>query len=113
MKKEQITTDGGGKSFTQALGAVSPRHTPYLLALLVFCFVSLSLFHVWLHVRQTQFNYHLARLYHQNELLLETQRKLRLEWTRFQDPYLLEKMSREIFGLVPAADERRFVLQEE
>ncbi len=113
MAKERITNDSDAKAFIQALGAISSRKALYLLVLLVFCFVSLSLFHVWLHVRQTQFNYRLARLYHQNELLLETQRKLRLEWTRFEDPYLLEKMSREVFEFMPVVDARRFVLREE
>ncbi len=113
MTRGQATGHSDEKSFSRLLGAISSRNALYLLVLLAFCFVSLSLFHVWLHVKQTQFNYRLARLYHQNELLLETQRKLRLEWTRFEDPYLLEKMSREMFDLMPAAQARRFVLREE
>ncbi len=110
---DQSPTNDPLKKVTTALKAIPPRKGLFLLSVLGGLFVILSVFYVWLYVQQVQFNYRLAHLYQQQELLLETQRKLRLEWARFEDPYLLEELSRERFGLSPAATARRYILQDD
>ncbi len=91
---------------------VSPRKGLFFLGVLGVGLAILSLIYVWLHVQQVQSSYHLARLYSQHEQLVETQRKLRLEWARLGDPYLLEELGRERFGLKFPEKARRFMLQD-
>jgi hypothetical protein len=67
--------------------------------------------YVWLYDLQVQNGYHLAKLYHEQEQLLATQRKLRLEWCRFEDPYKLEEMGRNQFGLQPPRAEQKIMMR--
>lgn len=89
----------------------SPHKGLLLLGVLGVGLAIFSLIYVWLHVQQVQFNYQLARLYGQHEQLLETQRKLRLEWAQLGDPYLLEELGREKFELSSPRKTRRFMMQ--
>lgn len=70
-------------------------------------FVLGAVFHVWLYVQQAQNGYRLAQLQEENEELISVHRKLRLEWSRFQDPHHLEGLGREKFGLNPPRSEQK------
>lgn len=74
-------------------------------------FVLCAIFYVWLYIQQVQDGYRLAKYYEENEQLLAIQRKLRLEWTRFQDPSLLEELGRKQFGLSPPKSDRKMILR--
>jgi hypothetical protein len=73
-------------------------------------FVLGALTFVWLYVQQVQNGYRLAGLYEEYEQLVRVQRKLHLEWSRFQDPHHLEELGRREFGLnPPRADQKMSV----
>jgi hypothetical protein len=73
-------------------------------------FVLGALLYVWLYVQQVQNGYRLAGLYEEYEQLVRVQRKLHLEWSRFQDPHHLEELGRKEFGLnPPRADQKMSV----
>lgn len=93
-----------------ALREITPRGALVLLTVLGVAFILLSVCYIWLYVQQVQFSYRLAGLYQEQELLLETQRKLKLEWARFEDPYLLEELGRDRFRLAPPMRERKFTM---
>jgi hypothetical protein len=81
-----------------------------LAGLLGIVFVLGALLYVWLYVQQVQNGYRLAGLYEEHEQLVRVQRKLHLEWSRFQDPHHLEELGRREFGLnPPRADQKMSV----
>lgn len=98
---------GGGRRWI-------PRQlTGWILATAFLCvsFVSGSIFFVWLTMQQVQNGYRLARLYEQHETLLALERKLRLEWCRFQDPNQLEELGRSRFGLGPPRQDQKILVR--
>jgi hypothetical protein len=70
-------------------------------------FVLGAVFYIWLYVQQVQNGYRLAGLQDEYEQLITVQRKLRLEWSRFQDPHHLEEMGRREFGLNPPRSDQK------
>jgi cell division protein FtsB len=66
-----------------------------------------AIFYLWLYVQQTQNGYRLASLQDEYEQLISVQRKLRLEWSRFQDPHYLEERGRKEFGLNPPRSDQK------
>ncbi len=87
------------------------RNWTVLAAALGGMFIVCAIFYVWLYDQQVQNGYHLAKLYQEHEQLLATQRKLRLEWCRFEDPYQLEEMGRNQFGLAPPKTEQKMIMR--
>ncbi|HOI96108.1 MAG TPA: cell division protein FtsL [Syntrophobacter fumaroxidans] len=79
-------------------------------AFLVLVFVTCAIFYVWLYIQQVQNGYRLARYFQEHDQLITIQRKLRLEWSRFQDPYLLEEMGRKQFGLNPPKPDQKMTM---
>ena len=69
-----------------------------------------AVFYLWLYSQQVQNGYRLSKLYAEHEQLLAVQRKLRLEWSRFQDPSQLEELGRNRFGLAPPKPEQKVFL---
>ena len=94
------------KSFGKTLGAWL-----FLTFILGTVFVCCSIFYVWLYVQQVQNGYHTAKLYEEHEQLVAVQRKLRLEWSRFQDPFQLEDMGRRQFGLAPPRQDQKVLMR--
>jgi hypothetical protein len=74
-------------------------------------FVLGALTYVWLYVQQVQNGYRLAGLYEEYEQLVRVQRKLHLEWSRFQDPHHLEELGRKEFGLNPPRADQKISVQ--
>jgi hypothetical protein len=74
-------------------------------------FVMGAIFYVWLYMQQVQNGYRLAKLYEQHEALLAIERKLRLEWCRFQDPNQLEDLGRNRFGLGPPRQDQKILVR--
>lgn len=74
-------------------------------------FVMGAIFYVWLYMQQVQNGYRLAKLYEQHEALLAIERKLRLEWCRFQDPNQLEELGRHRFGLGPPRQGQKILVR--
>lgn len=70
-----------------------------------------AIFYVWLYMQQIQNGYRLAKLYEQHEALLAIERKLRLEWCRFQDPNQLEDLGRNRFGLGPPRQDQKILVR--
>jgi hypothetical protein len=70
-------------------------------------FVVGAIFFIWLYVQQLQNGYRLAKLQEEYEELISVQRKLRLEWSRFQDPHHLEELGRKDFGLNPPRSDQK------
>jgi cell division protein FtsB len=70
-------------------------------------FVLGAILSIWLYVQQVQNGYRLAELQKEVEQLIAVQRKLRLEWSRFQDPHQLEELGRKEFGLNPPRPEQK------
>ncbi|MGV8073916.1 MAG: hypothetical protein AB2L11_05100 [Syntrophobacteraceae bacterium] len=73
-------------------------------------FVLGAVFYIWLYIQQIQNGYRLAKLYEQNEQMLSMERKLRLEWCQFQDPYQLEELGAKQFGLAPPRQDQKILL---
>jgi cell division protein FtsL len=74
-------------------------------------FVVSAIFYVWLYIQQLQNGYRLAKICEENELHSTVQRKLRLEWSRFSDPYRLEEIGRNQFGLGPPRPDQKLVVR--
>ncbi len=74
-------------------------------------FVLGAVFYIWLYIQQTQNGYRLAKLYEQHEQLLSIERKLRLEWCQFQDPFQLEELGRKQFGLAPTRQDQKILMR--
>ena len=70
-------------------------------------FILGAIFYVWLYVQQVQNGYRLSNLQAEYEQLVTVQRKLRLEWSRFQDPHHLEQLGQKDFGLNPPRAEQK------
>ncbi|GKT08237.1 hypothetical protein [Desulforhabdus sp. TSK] len=87
------------------------RNWLFLSAALGVTAAIMAIAYVWLYDLQVQNGYRLAKLYHEQEQLLATQRKLRLEWCRFEDPYKLEEMGRNQFGLQPPRADQKFMMR--
>jgi len=82
----------------------------FLAGVLGIVFVLGALLYVWLYVQQVQNAYRIAVLHEEYEQLIRVQRKLHLEWSRFQDPHHLEEVGRKDFGLnPPRADQKMSV----
>lgn len=79
--------------------------------LLGIAFVLGAVFYIWLYIQQIQNGYRLAKLYEQNERLLSIERKLRLEWCQFQDPFQLEELGRKQFGLAPSRQDQKILMR--
>ena len=73
-------------------------------------FVACALFYVWIYVQQVQNGYRLAKIYQENEFHSTIQRKLKLEWSTFRDPYRLEEIGRTQFGLAPPRPEQKVLM---
>jgi hypothetical protein len=69
-----------------------------------------ALCNIWLYVQQVQNGYRLAKLQEESEKLIHVHRKLRLEWSRFQDPYHLEELGRKEFGLAPPKSGQKILM---
>jgi cell division protein FtsB len=78
-----------------------------LAAVMGAVFVLGAVFYIWLYVQQVQNGYRLASLQAEYEQLVTVQRKLRLEWSRFQDPHHLEQLGQKEFGLNPPRSEQK------
>ncbi len=87
--------------------------TGWMVATGLLCvgFVVGAIFYVWLTMQQVHNGYRLARLYEQHEALLALERKLRLEWCRFQDPNQLEDLGRNRFGLMPPRQDQKILVR--
>jgi len=83
----------------------------FLAGLLGVGFILGSILYVWLYIQQVQEGYRLSRLYDEHEQFLVIQRKLRLEWSRFQDPLLLEELGGRQFGLSPPKSDQKIILR--
>ena len=101
----------------QDLEAESPRrsgnpHVKWLLLLggLGGFLACSAVFYLWLYSRQVQNGYRLSKLYAEHEQLSIVQRKLRLEWSRFQDLSQMEELGRSRFGLAPPRPEQKVFL---
>ena len=70
-------------------------------------FILGAVFYIWLYVQQVQNGYRLASLHGEYEQLVTVQRKLRLEWSRFQDPHHLEELGQTQFGLNPPRPDQK------
>jgi hypothetical protein len=79
----------------------------FLAGALGIVFVLGAIFYIWLYVQQLQNGYRLAKLHEEYEELISVQRKLRLEWSRFQDPHHLEELGRKDFGLNPPRPDQK------
>ena len=79
--------------------------------LLVFTLVMGAIFYVWLYMQQVQNGYRLVKLYEQHEALLAIERKLRLEWCRFQDPNQLEGLGRTRLRLGTPRQDQKLVVR--
>jgi hypothetical protein len=74
-------------------------------------FILGAVIYVWLYVQQVQNGYRLSSLHSEYEQLVTVQRKLRLEWSRFQDPHHLEELGRKQFGLNPPKSDQKLPVQ--
>ena len=74
-------------------------------------FVVSAICYVWLYMQQLQNGYRLAKICEENEVHSTVQRKLRLEWSRFQDPSRLEELGRNQFGLGPPRPDQKLVVR--
>lgn len=83
----------------------------FLTGILGLVFVACSIFYVWLYVRQIQNGYRMAKLHEEQEQLLAVQRKLRLEQSRFLDPFQLEEIGRKQFGLAPPRQDQKVLMR--
>jgi hypothetical protein len=102
--------DGFDEAGDSAPSRVIARLSLFAVAVLGTVFVAFAIFYVWIYVQQVQNGYRLAKYYEEHEQLVTVQRKLRLEWSRFQDPFLLEEMGRKQFGLVPPKPEQKILM---
>ena len=82
-----------------------------LSGILGFAFVAGAIFYVWMYIQQVQNGYHLSNLREEYDKLLAIQRKLRLEWVRFEDPFKLEEVGRSQFGLNPPKSDQKFLMR--
>jgi len=81
-----------------------------LAGILGAAFVLGAVFFIWLYVQQIQNGYRVANLYDEYDQLISVQRKLRLEWSRFQDPHHLEELGHKEFGLTPPRPDQKVTI---
>lgn len=74
-------------------------------------FVMSAVFYVWLYAQQIQNGYRLSKMYKQIELLSTVQRKLTVEWARFQDPQWLGEIGRDQFGMAPPGPDQKVMMR--
>ena len=74
-------------------------------------FVTCAIFYVWLYVQQIQNGYRLSKAYEESEILSTVQRKLTIEWSRFQDPQRLAEIGRNQFSLAPPRPDQKVVMR--
>jgi hypothetical protein len=82
--------------------------TMCLLVLGIWLIVGATVY-VWLQVERVHLGYQLAELQSRHEEHLSVQRKLQLEYNRWREPFHLEELGRQHFGLGPARDSQRVV----
>jgi cell division protein FtsL len=80
----------------------------WLIVLGVWLIVSATAY-VWLQVERVHLGYQLAELQGKQEQSQAVQRKLQLEYNRWREPFHLEELGRQQFGLSPARDDQRVV----
>ncbi len=97
----------------QEKGSSSARIWPWHMAALILgvSSVVLAIFYVWLYIQQVQNGYRLAKICADNEVNASVQRKLKLEWSRFRDPYRLEVIGRNQFGLAPPRPDQKVLMR--
>ena len=103
--------DGVERAPKKSSGSGSVRGWLALTLLLGIIFTLSSVFYVWLRIQQIHEGYRLAKLQDEYAQLTSVQRKMRLEWNRLQDPYFLEQLARERFGLNPPSTDQRLLLR--
>jgi hypothetical protein len=74
-------------------------------------FVICAVFYVWLYVQHVQNGYRLSKIYEEGELHSTVQRKLVIEWSRFQDPQRLGEIGLNQFGLAPPRPDQKVVMR--
>jgi len=79
----------------------------FLAGVLGSVFILGAILYLWLYVQQIQNGYRLANLHEEFEQLITVQRKLYLEWSRFQYPHHLEELGRKEFGLNPPRSDQK------
>jgi hypothetical protein len=79
----------------------------FIAGVLGIVFILGAILYLWLYVQQIQNGYRLANLHEEFEQLITVQRKLYLEWSRFQDPHHLEELGRKEFGLNPPRSDQK------
>lgn len=107
----KLKSDSAQVSFDKQAGSQGIKGFLMLTVLLGILLVVCALGNIWLYVRQVQNGYRLAELYEESEKLINVQRKLHLEWSRFQDPNRLEDVGRNQFGLFPPKPEQKIVIR--
>jgi cell division protein FtsL len=80
------------------------------LGLLGVWLIASATLYVWLQVQRVNLGYRLAELHAEQEQLVAVQRKLQLEMQRWHEPFYLEKVGREQFGLAPPRSHQRLVI---
>jgi len=80
----------------------------WLTALGIWLIASATVY-VWLQVERVNLGYQMAELQGKQEQHLAVQRKLQLEHNRWREPFHLEELGRQQFGLSPARDNQRVV----
>ena len=91
-------------------GGIAVRIGLGMAVVLGISFAVFSMLYIRLYLQQIHSGYRVAELYKQYEKLLSVQRKLKLEWVRFDDPYRLEDVGRKQFGLAPPTPEQKVML---
>ena len=79
----------------------------FLASVLGSVFILGAILYLWLYIQQIQNGYRLANLHEEFEQLITVQRKLYLEWSRFQYPHHLEELGRKEFGLNPPRSDQK------
>jgi cell division protein FtsB len=106
VKTDNALEDNGNRSSSLGVKALV-----LLAGALGTVFILGAVFYVWLYVQQVQNGYRLSSLHDEYEQLVTVQRKLRLEWSRFQDPHHLEELGRREFGLSPPKSDQKISVQ--
>ncbi|HBZ55556.1 MAG TPA: hypothetical protein DEO88_09130 [Syntrophobacteraceae bacterium] len=92
-----------------AIKRVSLRLWTIWLVVVGIWFIVGATIYVWLQVERVHLGYQLAELQSRQEQQLSSQRKLQLEYNRWREPFHLEELGRQQFGLAPARDSQRVV----
>lgn len=106
-----MQADNGPENRKPVGGVSSLRGWILANILLGMVFAVASITYVWLYMRQIQNGYRLAKLYEHQEELLAFERKLRLEYCQFQDPFQLEEQGRNQFGLAPPRPDQKIMVR--